>query len=243
MPRPEDDFYVGYLPLPRMHRRFLMMLVPLAVVVLAGVIVTSAGVQRDPGPAVWETGDATTWEGTLVADPFPRLLDEQGSLLLVEAGKHGSSSRAAPHVGRQVRVTGHLLQRGDLRVLELAPGDAAFKDVGTGGLVGSGEALGETEIAGEILDAKCYLGAMKPGEGKGHKACAMLCIAGGIPALLRGVDATGEVHDYLLIGDDADGATEVFIDYVGEPVHVRANVERRGSLLFARVGEGDVSRP
>ena len=43
-------------------------------------------------------------------------------------------------------------------------------------------------LKGEIIDPKCYLGAMKPGGGKTHKACAMRCIAGGIPRRQTGHD-------------------------------------------------------
>ena len=44
--------------------------------------------------------------------------------------------------------------------------------------------LGVATLRGEIVDSKCYLGAMKPGDQKTHKACATLCIRGGIPPVL-----------------------------------------------------------
>ena len=43
------------------------------------------------------------------------------------------------------------------------------------------EPLGEVDLVGEILDSKCWFGAMRPSQGKPHKACASLCIRGGIP--------------------------------------------------------------
>lgn len=38
-------------------------------------------------------------------------------------------------------------------------------------------------LDGELVDSKCYLGTMKPGDGKTHKSCAILCLRGGIPPL------------------------------------------------------------
>jgi methionine sulfoxide reductase heme-binding subunit len=43
---------------------------------------------------------------------------------------------------------------------------------------------GVNEITGEILDAKCYLGAMNPGYGKVHMSCAIRCISGGIMPII-----------------------------------------------------------
>jgi len=43
---------------------------------------------------------------------------------------------------------------------------------------------------GEIIDPKCYAGSMKPGDGKTHKACAALCLRGGIPPVF----VTGPDH-------------------------------------------------
>ena len=41
--------------------------------------------------------------------------------------------------------------------------------------------LGSLQIEGEIVDIKCWLGRMKPGDGRTHRACGQFCIQGGIP--------------------------------------------------------------
>ena len=46
-------------------------------------------------------------------------------------------------------------------------------------------AIGEVTLVGEVVDPKCWLGDMKPGDGKAHAACARLCMEGGIPPMLR----------------------------------------------------------
>jgi hypothetical protein len=59
------------------------------------------------------------------------------------------------------------------------------------------------QVRGEIVDSKCFLGAMKPGAGRGHKACATLCIDGGIPPVLVEFPAVRAPVYWLLT--DADG--------------------------------------
>ncbi|MDE0594963.1 MAG: hypothetical protein OSB65_06930 [Roseibacillus sp.] len=51
--------------------------------------------------------------------------------------------------------------------------------------------LGETTLKGEIMNAKCYLGGMNPGNLKAHRACAIHCIQGGIPLVLLLRDRAG----------------------------------------------------
>lgn len=53
-------------------------------------------------------------------------------------------------------------------------------------------------LRGEIVDSKCFLGVMAPGQGKTHRACASLCLRGGIPPALFIEDRTGESRLILL---------------------------------------------
>ncbi len=70
-------------------------------------------------------------------------------------------------------------------------------------------------LKGEIIDPKCYLGAMKPGGGKTHKACAMLCISGGVPPMLVTRDANKQETFYLLTTDQGGVANELVLPFVG----------------------------
>jgi hypothetical protein len=90
-------------------------------------------------------------------------------------------------------------------------------------------------IRGEIVDYKCYLGAMKPGEGKGHKACAILCISRGIPPILvsHGVDGTSE---YTILTDgDGKAFNDAAAALAGEPVIVTGEVGTLHGLRAMRV--------
>ena len=100
--------------------------------------------------------------------------------------------------------------------------------------------LGEHTLDGQIIDPKCYFGAMKPGEGKVHKACATLCIAGGIPPMFMTTDDAGERVYYLLVNAGGDGIIgdelQALLPYVADPVAITGDVERWGELMLLRVG-------
>ena len=94
--------------------------------------------------------------------------------------------------------------------------------------------LGVQTLRGEIVDSKCYLGVMKPGRGKPHRACATLCIRGGIPPVLRVVTGTGEARHLLLTDQDGGAINDRILDLVAEPVEVTGRVLRTGDLLMLR---------
>jgi hypothetical protein len=99
-----------------------------------------------------------------------------------------------------------------------------------------------TTLIGEIIDPKCYLGAMKPGGGKTHKACAMLCIAGGIPPMLVTRDAQRQETFYLLTTYDGQMANGLVHPFVGDLVAVTGRLERHGDLLIFAITASEIRR-
>ena len=89
-------------------------------------------------------------------------------------------------------------------------------------------------LLGEIVDTKCYLGAMKPGRGKPHRDCASLCIRGGIPAALLVRTEGGERHLVHLLNPRGQPLGRELLEWVGEPVEVWGTLRRRGNRLFLR---------
>jgi hypothetical protein len=51
---------------------------------------------------------------------------------------------------------------------------------------------------------------MKPGFGKPHRSCAVRCISGGVPPILRIKDEKGETNYLMLIGSDDQAINEEF---------------------------------
>jgi hypothetical protein len=242
-----DEFYVGYLPVPAGQRVFLRFALPGLLWLMVAVAALAAAMQRDPGDAVWHEAESV-FSGQLVADPYARLiLDEQdgtwSSLFLVEAGKLGGGARAEAFAGQRVEIRGTLLERDGRRILELAPGEGAMRAIDPETTAAADrEQLETRSLVGEIVDFKCYLGAMKPGEGKTHRVCATLCVRGGIPPALVTTDASGKHTYYVLVGANGQTLNEAVLAYIAEPVRVSGQIETSSGALFLRTSVADIER-
>ena len=244
-PQKPDEIYVGYLPVPR----GILLFARIAVVVLLCAAAALAGLwsraQSDPGSAVWDDGTIRAYHGTVVAAPYAMMVPDDAMLspiplLIVEMGKRGGGQRALPFVGQHVRINGWHLQRDGREMIELAPDDdAVVADDGPRASVFEAS-LGQITLRGEIVDSKCYLGAMKPGDGKTHKACATLCVTGGIPPMLVTSEATTR---YVIITDEfGKPMPEPWRSYIADPVQVTGELVNVGGLLQLRVREGGIER-
>lgn len=254
---PTDEFFVGWLPMPRIYTRFLR---PLALALLlgaSGFAIAAAFFQRDPGPGHWEADNVTTFDGLLVTEPYA-MLRVPGSpprtFLLVEEGKFGALPRCQQLLqehrqGLPVRATGTLLQRAGRWMLELAPGTQGLRPltpVEQATLIPQAwprhMIQEQITLQGEVIDPKCYLGAMKPGGGKTHKACAALCLQGGIPPMFVTRDAQQHETFYLLTLKDGTPATQAVLPYVGDPITLSGRLEQQGDLLILRIDQASIRR-
>lgn len=243
------DFYVPYLPVSARQRRFLRFVGPAVLWVFVVASLVAAYSQSSPGPGVWETGVARSFHGTMHALPYPALFTDDrgdgkpGMLFLVEMGKHGCV-RADSFDQATVDVSGWPVHREGRWMLELEPGDAGMgrstQPSPGPGLPGS--ALGRVTLRGEIVDSKCFLGAMKPGNGKTHKECATLCIMGGIPPMLVTRDLAGAPTFYLLTSETGGPLSPEAYPMIADAVEVTGELERRGGTLMLKVRASDIHR-
>jgi hypothetical protein len=83
---------------------------------------------------------------------------------------------------------------------------------------------------------------MKPGDGKPHKACAVLCLRGGIPPVFLAADGTS----YLIVeesGNQLSGEKlEAVIPYVADRVRVQARVREFGGRACLIIEPSSVKR-
>lgn len=251
-----DDFFVGYLPTPARLSRWLrrVVMVIAAVVVMTAAIV--AALQNDPGAGAWALDDVRTWEGVLIARPYPmlRVTDAGGpvrTLLLVSEGKRGCAERLPAFDCALVRIKGTLLERDGRQMIELLSADDGFEllsgDAPDEQLrITSSLQWREAELRGEIIDPKCRLGAMKPGEGKTHKACAALCLRGGIPPMFVSAGEADAPRYHLLVADAHEpiegDALDAVVSLVGDAVRVKGETARWGDVELLKVRTGDVVR-
>jgi hypothetical protein len=104
-------------------------------------------------------------------------------------------------------------------------------------------ARGESRLLyGEIVDSKCYLGAMKPGEGANHRSCAVRCVEGGIPPMLVTHDRRGNATCYLILTHDGKAANQQVIGFIGDYVDVAGRVEERGGWLYLALHPEEIRR-
>jgi hypothetical protein len=150
--------------------------------------------------------------------------------LLGAPGKHGAD--VTGHEGRRVRVRGPLIHRGNAAMLEVTGLDP-LPDSGNAAPPPH-EDLGTFTLTGEIVDSKCWLGVMNPGEGKTHLACAVRCVSGGLPPMLAIRDAAGQERHLVLTDPRGGPVNSRILPIVGRPVTVTGHVTREGDLLFLR---------
>src|SRR5262249_19772433 len=149
--------------------------------------------------------------------------------LLAGADKHGAEAALGVTPDGPVKLSGFLLARSGVEMIELAANDAAVIAETATIEQPARELHGNVTLRGEIVDSKCGLGAMRPGEGKLHRDCASLCIRGGIPPMFvtRGGDRADAPQVLLLT--QADGSAvppETIIPFVGEPVELSGTIEK-----------------
>ncbi len=246
-----DEFYIGYQPQmpPRMARQVLRVAAAvLGLAVLVPVVLVVA--QGRFASAVFEFGRTRALEGRVVTSPYPALTatDDRGAARvywLVASGKHGAAGLLAGLDGAQVRVTGTLIQRDDDAMLQVEPGgvERAGGSVERDSIVPTGPmtSLGAVVVTGEIVDGKCHLGVMKPGEGPTHRDCAVRCLLGGLPPMFvpRGA-AAGIGRLPLVTRDGLAIAPETLSGLVGKPVQVRGTVLQRGTQRYLAASPGDI---
>jgi len=250
-PRAGAEFYVGYRPLPTGYRRALIVIVPALILTFVVTAIVVSSWQKDPGPGVWSDA-RTTLEGVVTSEPYAMLRLPASSqagvetVLLVEEGKFGAKERVRPFDGGIVIASGTILERDGHRILELASAADSIRPAG-GGRGGPSappteNSLGRKSLRGEIIDPKCYFGAMKPGEGKTHKACATLCISGGIPPMFRTLSPNGDAAYFLLTTKDGRAINDGVLSFVGDPVEITGEVVQSGDLILLRTSPADIRR-
>ena len=237
----EGEFFVGYLTMPVLLTRFYRIVIPLLILFGAGFALWVSAGQKSAGSGTWDLSGKVTYQGILALEPYPVLHvsrnESVDSVLVVFEGKRGIEDLARPFAGRPVSVSGYPIKRGDWEMLEInAATDIQTLDTLPSSIaLPESESLGRVSIAGEIVDSKCFLGVMKPGAGRVHRACAELCILGGLPPMLIAEDGAGRRGGYLLTAPDGASAARQVLANVAVPVTVTGELLKRGNLRYLRL--------
>lgn len=246
----EDEFFVGYLPVPSRLSRFLTICAILLVVGF-GVLSYAAGATQDnPGDGNFRFDfGRQTVTGVIGTEPYPYIRITEGNerlpaghtLMLSAGGKNGVMGRAKPLDGKLATVSGVILKRGELDMLQLRGGRNGLQAAeGEAPSLESAEPLGRWKLAGEICDGKCLAGAMRPGRRLAHKACANLCIIGGVPPVFVSTQKV-EGSEYMLIGGpDGKPLGQELLNNVAAFISIEGELERRGDLLVLKADPASI---
>ena len=234
-----DDFYIGYVArMARALATFVRRRVVVLLLLLAAVAVVVAAAGGPLGNGTFEYGVTRTFEGNIIESPYPMLAvaragnagPEWTYYLLAGQGKHGAGPDVGGLDGQTVRLAGTLIRRDASNMIEVAGRPAR---VGDGAAAPDSLAdLGLVTLTGEIVDGKCHLGVMVPGEGATHRACAVRCISGGVPALFVAHDSAGQSFRLLLVDRQLQPVGRRVLDVVAEPLRISGRAYRRGDLLY-----------
>lgn len=246
-----QDFYVGYLPkMPDGHwRKIRLFLLGAGILAILAAFVFVKG-QKDFNTATFELGKSSVVSGVLTTNPVPLLQVAQGndiagnpviqSILLIGFGKHGAEAtldlaaaeKKVQLDGKLLTLEGTLIYHDGKTLLELTKGPASVLQVEQAQPIRRNiERLPGYTFTGEIADPKCYFGVMKPGEGKVHRSCASLCIAGGIPPVLKTKLADGSTAYLLVKGSDGEAVNQEVLPVVGQAVKLSGQVVRYDDWL------------
>ena len=250
----DKPFFIGYLNMPAQLKKFYLPLVILLIVCASLVGYTIASHQHSAGPAIWQTESTETMSGYLTLEPYPVLhrldpdnTEQVESILLVNQGKMSAEQFSRPFDRQLVSVTGYPIRRGGWTMLELsvagdiqADAQADISLLQRLSAAASAKPLGPVTLNGEIADSKCFLGVMKPGIGPVHKACAEVCLSGGIPAMLLVWGDDGQKYGYMLTQTDGSSASNLLSNRAADRVGVSGELLQKGNLLYIRMDKDGI---
>ena len=249
-PRDGEAFFVGYLNTPGRLALFYALVIPAVIAIGIGLGIAFGAAQGDPGEGRFFPGYKVI-TGVLRADPYPVIhtlpdADHPNGqvVTLTGPGKVGALRFVKDLDGKLVDAGGVFIARGAHRILQvggrvriratqkdLTDADLAFRPP-------AAEPVGRYTLKGEIVDSKCYLGAMRPGQGKIHMACANFCLHGEIAPVFvtySGAGPDAETFVYLMAGPDGGPIDKDLLDYTSLAVALTGEVEKRGDLYVLKV--------
>lgn len=250
-----DEFYIGWEEkappfIGQAVRKAVIGLSILALIVPAVLAIS----QHMIGASVFEWGSVKKFSGILKIEPYPHLLVPRPGMTgaqpnvstyyLVAPFKFGlNRERLSAFEGKRVSLQGTLIYRGNQTMVEALPDSFRAVDSQSPSLPNAETIpLGWQTLTGEIVDSKCFLGVMNPGQLTPHRACAIRCISGGVPPVLLVRQKNGPSIYLLLVSADGKPVNKQVLDLVAEPVQIRGEVERQGELLILRADPATYQR-
>lgn len=237
-----DEFYIGYeADVPSGVATRVRVVVAALVGGVPVLALVALAVHARLQPSRFDFGRPHAVQGMLRRAPYPAIDLPDRRVWLVGQGKHGAEAALGTVPDGGVRLEGTTIARGEHEMLEVVPGsvvpDGSTSMPATRSSRGRGDGAPEAgthdeevTLTGEIVDSKCFLGVMNPGEGTVHRDCARMCLRGGIPPMLLVESESG--HDALvhLVSSAGEPIGTALAHLAGQSVTVTGRLDRRASL-------------
>jgi hypothetical protein len=240
-----EAFYIGWMNnAPDSFASFIKKYVLFLLPVVLLLVVLLALSQKKFGTGNFEFGTLTEVKGIYFNKPVPNLKVVNGkdiwgntnyvTVPLIGFGKHGADGTISDiekekNISldeKEVTLKGTLLYNDGKLLMQVDANDQPLVNVNAAtvseDIFPKQKDLGMIDLKGEIVDPKCFFGVMKPGEGKPHKDCAIRCILGGIPPVLKVTGDDGKQNYYLIVGANGEKMNEAVRDFVATPVELHA---------------------
>lgn len=247
---PKDEFYMNYAPIPSSYRGFLVRFIPLLVIgaILFAVVLPGLHNQFNSG----KIQGGAELEGLLVAEPVPHLVvPRPGNVMsnvpfsryiLSGTGKTAPLAPVVDHLGKWVKLSGIVVSRNHLSVIAARSAEPVDPPSTVTLTPGAGNSLGQYSLTGEILDGKCYPGIMKPGRSKTHRACAIRCISGGVPAVFRVQNDRDDILYFLLADEQGQALSDRILDFVADPIQITGEVLQYDDMFVLQADPSSYER-
>lgn len=243
-PEPSEDFYIGYnaTMAPSLARRIRAAAAGLLMLAVLTPLLLLAS-QQPFSDGIFEFGRTRVVEGWLVEYPYPAV-DTPGDgpafYWLVAPGKHGAAALVRGLDGRRVRVRGSLIRRDGDAMLQVAAD--GIETVGTAGVTkpSASVRIRTVTVTGELVDSKCHLGVMKPGEGPLHRDCAVRCLLGAVPPMISVRGARDLPVRLALVRRDGGPFFSDFSALAGRPLAIRGTLVSQGARRFLAANVEDM---
>jgi len=217
---------------------------------LTGLASWVGKVQNGAGRGGWDMGATVRVSGHISISPYAHIRVMEGSgvrtLLLGCETKCGVRERLEDiaYAGGGATVTGTLIERDGYAMLAVPDGLDWLEQTPDLQIPPAPRmrSLGSADLVGEILDSKCWFGAMRPNEGLSHKACATLCIASGIAPYFGVKDGQGRERALMITNPEGEQLITEILPYVAELVHAMGELVQFDDLIQFRINPNTLAR-
>lgn len=228
----KDDFYVGYLDeVAPDTKKLLKRFVIVAIIALLGVATVFALTQNKDKNSAFDFDTTTKITGVYHEMPYPMLKIQTSensfkNILLLGFGKSNANpflakirTEVSQLSGSTLSIEGNLIYYNGKTLLQISDEEkiTLVEKSNSSNLPEITTVVANMELEGEVIDPKCYFGVMKPGRGKIHRSCAVLCISGGIPPVLATTDENNISEYYLITDTNGNPIHKDILPYIGKP--------------------------